>query len=480
MRRTLTSTGTALIATWRWSLPRGRLAGGWLWRAHRGRLDGLARLGALEVLVAFVVLTGTAVALVDLHVHAFRMLSPVDETMHLDAVFKAPRPISAGEHLGEEAMRATACRRIYSPFQPPPCDSPVLQPASFQANGFSTAYIHPPQYYRVAHWLADVIHGRWGTDDVDSARLGGAAWLAVGLLLLYLLSRRLGAGPAAAGGAALLIAAWPPVWYAHSVVTPDVTSLAVGAAVLYAAVAWGRSPAAVVVLPLAGWASVSFKLTNVLVVGVAGGYLLLSALLRRGNWQRRLTRVGIAAGAAALLAVPAALTAAAVSRATEARAILPLGVFGAGYYVDQLETSQVVAQWTHFLPPISIAHIAPFVRHTPENSQLWATLMALTGGLLTAAMLAAIFDGVRNRAALAVAVPTLLVSVLGGPLYALANFAATHGYFSVSVRYGYVLIPCWAALLAAVIRDRRLGYGLLGLGAAVCTYAIWLAAASAA
>ena len=65
-----------------------------------------------------------------------------------------------------------------------------------------------------------------------------------------------------------------------SVVNPDVTSLPVGAAVLYAAVAWGRSPFALLVLPLAGWAAVSFKLTNVLVVGVACGYLLLAALLR--------------------------------------------------------------------------------------------------------------------------------------------------------------------------------------------------------
>jgi hypothetical protein len=67
--------------------------------------------------------------------------------------------------------------------------------------------------------------------------------------------------------------------------------------------------------------------------------------------------------------------------------------------------------------------------------------------------------------------------VVGGPIYALANFSATHGYFSVSTRYGYVLIPCWAALLAALVTDRRLARGLLVLGLAVTGTGIGMAAA---
>jgi len=473
-----TAVTAALVAAWIWLLPRGRHAARWLWRAHRARLDGLTRLGVTEVAVAAVVLSGVAVALVDLHVQAYRTLSPVDEYMHLDAVFKAPRPVPAGELLGEEAKRATSCRRIESPFRPPRCDAAELPARGYPARGFNTAYIHPPTYYRVAHWLADVIHGRWGTDDVDSARLAGAVFLAVGLVLLYLLSRRLGASPWAAGGAGLLVAAWPPVWYASAVVTPDASSLPVGAAVLYAAVAWGRSPAAVVVLPLAGWASVTFKLTNVLVVGVACGFLLVHALVRAGRWRQRAMRVAAAAGAVALVAVPAGLAAAGIGRATEQRALLPPSSLGPDYYVDRLRVDRVVAQWTHFLPPTRIAHIAPFLVDTPENAGMWGRLMALTGSLLLVGTVAAAAGAARNRAVFAVAVPTLLLTVLGGPLYALANFSATHGFFSVSVRYGYVLVPCWAVLLAASIRSRRLGLALLVPAAAVCTYGIWLAAAS--
>jgi hypothetical protein len=461
-----------------WLRPRAERAGTALWRAHRSRLDGLTRIGLLEALTVLVVLTGAASALVVQHVEHFRTLSPVDEIMHLDATFKAPRAVPAGELLGQEALRAAACRRIDSPYAPPPCDSPQLDPRVFPANGYNTAYIHPTGYYRVTHWLADRIAVRWGTDDVDSARLGGVVWLAAGLFLLFLLARRLGAPPEAAVGVALLMAAWPPVWYSTAVVNPDATSLPVGAAVLYAAVAWGRSPFAVVVLPLAGWAAVEFKLTNILVVGVACGYLVLSALVRSGSWKARGRRFAAALGSVALLAVPAVLIASAIGRATSERAILPIGVFSTGQYVDELPTATVLAQWTHFLPPTTLAHAAPFLTDSAETRTFTSTLFALTGGLLVAGLLAALANGLRNRETLSVALPALVCMLVGGPLYALANFATTHGYFSVSARYGYVLIPCAAAVLAGLVSDRRFARGLLVLGLAVVGTALGMAAAA--
>jgi len=443
-------------------------------------LDGLTRLGVAEVAVAAAVLCGAAATLVALHLQAYRTLSPVDEVMHLDAVFKAPHPVAAGELLGEEAKRATSCRLIQATrYRPPPCDAAELPARAYPGRGDNTAYIHPPTYYRVAHWLADVIYGRWHTDDVDSARLAGAVFLSLGLVLLYLLSRRLGASPWAAGGVALLVAAWPPVWYSSAVVTPDASSLPVGAAVLYVAVAWGRSPAAVLLLPLAGWAAVSFKLTNVLIVGVAGGFLLLHALVRSGPWRRRLTRLAWAGGAVALLAVPAMLVAGAIDRAAKARALVPISSLGPRYYVERLEVNQVASQWLNFLPPTQIPHVAPFLVDTRISEALWARLAAVTGALLLVGTVAALLDVRRNRAAFAVALPTLLLTVLGGPLYALANFSATHGFFNVSIRYGYVLIPAWAALLAVSARSRRLGIALLVLGAAASAYGIWTAATSA-
>ncbi|HEX6754637.1 MAG TPA: hypothetical protein VF109_01700 [Mycobacteriales bacterium] len=471
-----TWTGTIRTATWlRPGAARARSA---LWRAHKARLDGLARIGVLEALTVLIVLTGAASALVIQHVEHFRALSPVDEIMHLDATFKAPRAVSAGERVDQEALRAAACRRIDSPYAPPPCQTPELNPRDFPANGFNTAYIHPTGYYRVTHWLADQIAPRWGTDDVDSARLAGVVWLAAGLFLLFLLARRLGAPPEAAVGVALLVAAWPPVWYSSAVVNPDATSLPVGAAVLYSAVAWGRSPFGILVLPLAGFAAVEFKLTNILVVGVACGYLLLSALLRSGSWRERGRRLGVATGAAALLAVPAVLLAAAIGRATNERAILPIGVFSTGQYVDELPAGTVLSQWTHFLPPTTLAHAAPFLRDSAETRTFISTLFALTGGLLVAGLLAALANASRNRETLAVALPTLVCMVVGGPLYAMANYATTHGYFSVSARYGYVLIPCSAAVLAGLVSERRFARGLLVLGLAVSVTGIGMAMAA--
>jgi hypothetical protein len=251
----------------------------------------------------------------------------------------------------------------------------------------------------------------------------------------------------------------------------------VGAAVLYAAVAWGRSPFGMLVLPPAGWVAVDFKLTNILVVGVACGYLLLSALVRPGSWRERGTRLGVAAAAAALLAVPAVLLATAIGRATNERAILPIGVFSTGQYVDELPTATVLSQWTHFLPPTTVAHSAPFLRATAETRTFSSTLFALTGGLLVVALLAALANGLRNRETFSVALPTLVCMLVGAPLYALANFATTHGYFPVSTRYGYVLIPCTAAVLAGLVADRRLARGLLVLGLAVAGTGIGMAMA---
>ena len=442
-------------------------------RAHRSRLDGLTRIGYVEALTALVVLTGAATALVVQHVAAYRTLSPVDEVMHLDATIKAPRAIPAGELLGEQAMRAAACRRLDSPYEPPPCGAEVLDPAAYQAGGFNTAYIHPPAFYRATHWLADRIAIRWGTDDVDSAGRAGVCGLAAGWCRLFGPARRRGAPTEAAAGVALLVAAWPPVWYSSSVVSPDATSLPVGAAVLYAAVAWGRSPFAVLVLPLAGWLAVSVKLTNVLVVGVACGYLLLSALFRAGagRWRRVLTAVG----ASALLAGTAVVTAQAVERAMNDRALLPIGMLSTSYYTDDLSAGQVLAQWSHFLPPTTIAHAAPFLRDG-ETGALVATISALTGGLLLAGLLAALAGA--GRVATTVALPTVAVMVGGVPLYALANYAATHGFFSVSARYGYALLPCSAAVLAAVVPDRRLARALLLLGVAVTATGIGVAASA--
>ena len=173
------------------------------------------------------------------------------------------------------------------------------------------------------------------------------------------------------------------------------------------------------------------------------------------------------------------LLTAAIGRATSGRAILPIGVFSTGQYVDELPASTVLAQWTHFLPPTTLAHAAPFLRGSPETRTFTSTLFALTGGLLVAGLLAALANASRNRETFAVALPTLVCMVVGGPLYALANYATTHGYFSVSARYGYVLIPCAAAVLAGLVSERRFARGLLVLGLAVSVTGIGMAMAAA-
>ena len=113
----------------------------------------------------------------------------------------------------------------------PACDAPTLVPDQFQEGGFNTAYIHPPTYYFLTSVLS--APGRFlDLEPVTAGRIAGGAWLCLGLLLTWIVGRRLRIDDVALCGTLLLIGVMPSVIYSSSVINPDAASLPVGAAAL--------------------------------------------------------------------------------------------------------------------------------------------------------------------------------------------------------------------------------------------------------
>jgi Dolichyl-phosphate-mannose-protein mannosyltransferase len=449
-----------------------RFTGRGLSRSGRGRtsLPPMPRTAAVGWPLLLVLL---ALVLVPLHVRGYTALSPVDELQHLDYVERSPglQPVVSGDRIGQEALRAEACRSVDAPFIAPPCGLPRYDPEQFQEQGYNTAYIHPPTYYGLTAVLAAPLEATLNLSTLTAARLVGAAWLALGLVLSWVLAVRLGASCVAATGVLLLVGATPAVLYWAAVVNPDAASLAVGATCTLLVLAWERRPSGGWwLLALAGVLGVAIKLQNLLVLLALGTYLLARAMRRA--WAATSGGDAAAGDAAArtprqyLLAVPALgvpgiLVAVGWTALTLLRAAVPpdeLPMAGR-FAVEAFPLSGLIGAVGVFLPPVKDPYLPTFL----SQGMVYPVVQVAAALLLAAVVAAGLFRVAGPRVAdLGVAVLTL--SLLGGPVLVLLNAVVNGTYFGIPPRYGLALVAPAAALAAVLIRGRRTGIGLLAVG----------------
>ena len=397
----------------------------------------------------------------------FTQLSHIDEYQHVDYLDRTLQleHVRGGDQVEELAMREQACRGMdLEGFVLPPCSSPDLQPEQFPGSGYNHTYVDPPTYYVVTGPLAKVVQAVTGLDSLVTAARGiGVLWLGSGLIVTFVLARRLGADTWSAGGATLLLAGAPMVLQASATVTTDAPQLVAGGVLTLVAVGVVERKISPWWLAVAGAAAMSVKATSLLVVGMVALFLVVQAVRDRSGRKR-------AAWPVALLAVGSALPTlawAAYTRATELPAAEEIPAFQ-GYKAGSIGFHEVSRSVDDLVSPVGNS-IGPLFTQSPAIA-LFSVVVNL---LLIVGVAGLAWFGRRADLSTTLARSLLAVMVLGGPALVVLFFVGEQLSVTIPGRYGLCLLPAAAACLAVAASRRRYGgpallvLGVLGLGAFV-------------
>jgi hypothetical protein len=414
----------------------------------------------------WLVVAATAVLV---HMVTFTKLSLVDEYQHVDYLDKTMslEHVNGGERVGDVAMREQACRGMDLPgFELPPCDAPRLTPEQFPGAGFNHTFADPPTYYAITGPLSWVTKTVTGVDSiVTAARAIGVLWLGLGLLLVFLLARRLGADEWAAAGATLLLASTPVVLGASATVTTDAPLLAVGGVVTLLAVSAVQGRISPWWTAVGAAAAMAFKTTSLTVVGMVTLFLLLTLLARRraaddAPGEQGRPRLGYVHVVAMLAAAAVPLVAwTAVTSATSLPEVdeIPAGQM---FKVDSIGWTQIAMSFRYLFTPVNNADTAPFLRtDAVDLSELVVNVLLILGTAGVA------WFGLRGELASRLGTAVFAAMVLGGPALAVMLFVAEGVSYTIPGRYGLSLLPAAAACVAVAASRRPAGGpGLVALG----------------
>jgi hypothetical protein len=404
------------------------------------------------------------------HVLTFTQLSQIDEYQHVDYLDRTLRleHVRGGEQVEELAMREQACRGIdLDGAVLPPCGSKDLEPGLFPGSGYNHTYLDPPTYYAVTGPLAKVTQAVAGLDSiVTAARAIGILWLGAGLMVTFLLARRLGADQWAAAGATLLLGGSPVLLQASATVTTDAPLLLVGGVLTLLAVGAVEGRVSPWWVALGGGAAMAVKTTSLTVVGMVGLFLLIHAV---GTRRTRPETSAAATKALLLLVCGSVLTFAPWTVFTRATALPSAEEIPAfqGYKADSLGWLAVSRSVDDLLPPISGSAVR--FMQTPSVD----LVVVAVGVLLVAATTGLAWFGARDDLSTTLARSLLAAMVLGGPALVMLFYLGEQMSVTIPGRYGLSLLPGAAACLAVAASRRRYGgpalvlLGLLGLAAFV-------------
>ncbi len=460
---------------------------------HRDRNgEGRSRRERIRTWGPILVLVVVPALLVSLQVRAFTKLSPIDELQHIDYMFRSPglHQVVAGTKDSAPALREEACRGIDAVFTPPPCDSKVVRPDEFQENGYNTEYVQPPTYYDITWTLGEIVKPLSGAKSwVTIWRLLGALWLSAGLVLTYLAGLRFGVSRLPLLGLLVLAASAPALLFSSSTVNNDAASVAVGGAGLYLIARWEEAETRWrwLILVAIGVLGTVIKVQNIVIVLVIIGYLLFRALDRvhservdvlldstpSAGARHRLARTLIQCRevrAAGVIAVSSLVVAGAWVAIQAAYQLIDPNLLSINirYRVNSISPDQVGTAFGIFLTPLSTPTYIP-----TRLISVWTLDMAsvltwvLTAGVILGAVIVT-----RDRRITALSRASLLVTLLGGPLFVILYFVVLHQYGVIPVRYGFSLIPALIVCTAAAIRARWVRVGavavsFIGVGFAV-------------
>ena len=423
-------------------------------RAARRRRDRLVVGGAREWLFAIVAICAISVAVVGTYVPDQEPLSPFDEWVYLDYVDKLTRlgiP-QTGELIDEASLVVSSCRGVFV-WGPTgsPCGGPYV-PTEYPMAGITSADVHPPTYFAANALVAAGLRTVGLSDDLlTSNRIVGALWLAIGLVLVALLGRLLGAPLLASTGAAAVLASLPLIRYNNSYITPDAMNLIVGATALITALLVGRRRWPWWAMVVAGAFAGAVKTQNGLAVGAAACLLGWTVLRDRRSGNIDAPRPLISAAIGGVIAFVAVQLA-----WIETRKILSVGPIAAQGVEIPFTIDLLTRETASFVLRLGLG--------ATEDGQAVPTYAYFALALMLAGCAGAVLyrPWVDERWGLAASVSLLVV--IGSPLLVFAELAAVGEVIPSPTRYGASLLPGIFAVLATAFWSRLRSAALAATG----------------
>jgi len=256
-------------------------------------------------------------------------------------------------------------------------------------------------------------------------------------------------------------------------------NLLVGAGVLYLVLLWEEHPARWWLLVAASVSAVAVKLTNAVVLPMLAMYLILRAIQGvRGPHRPVMIGAGYhvdpatginqltprrAITAAGVLGVTSLVLAALWMLAVQRNAVLdprlqPMNVY-LQTHSTSLRSADVVSSLTAFLPPMLSQYIPP-----PLDRATIHVLIEITVGLFVAGLVASVLGGGVTARLRSLGLSTLVVALIGGPLFIAYYYFALHQVITIPPRYAMALLPAMLALAAAALSARWSGVVLVIVG----------------
>ena len=408
-------------------------------------------------------------------------LSPVDEWVYVDYLFKLPVQgiVYEGEKIGKEALVIMSCDGV-TPYGPmgPECGSSVADLSAFPYKGVTSADAYTPAYFAVTRVVGDVVHTVTGINQLSSWRVTGALWLGLASVLLYGLLRQWRIRRPVILGLGLAVIASPFAWWTYSYVSTDAPSLAFGILILLAAVKIGRGQWSGWWLPVISTVAVLFKVTNVLGVCLAALYLLILWLLERkethwAGWKTRRPhqqdRSSLGLLFFAIVALGSAVTAQVAWLAFRSADAV-------GNPVNQaigipLTPEELVSQVATFLPGTIVSNVnvtgsTDLAYAVPGFVVAPLTWICITGVL-------GAFWTLRKGSKLApIVVSVTMAALFFAPMLAIIIQLTTGNYFPLPPRYGAAILGSFLLLAGFTIRNRWAIGILLAYSVSLYTYVL--------
>lgn len=406
---------------------------------------GIAGLVAL-VLSLLVVSTGT--------------WSVFDEYTHFDYVVKVGDDLAlppVNDILGQQAMRAAVCDSAPGfGALAPSCDAEVFDTTMGPYRGASTATGYLPTYYVVTGLGARALVAMPGDLSwLHASRIMGSAYLAIAVMLLVGIARRLGASSLVAGSLAVVVSAMPMVLLQFSTVNNDQLAVVLSLAAVYSFLAMRGARMRWRWLVAFAIAMAAMTTKETALIGVAA--VLVLALREAWLHWKPVLLAFVLAGAAVL--VPFVVR----------DAVYPAIV---GTLPDNgLQNAAILA--AQGTPPINLVfanalRLVASVFEVPETflAGAWFGVAALIGALIAFGVPFAAVLRVSNRgqwrarrvllAALALVYPVvfvagflLLLRVTGLPLFFQARYLLPVAMLAMAIAAAFIR-PVWWRLLAPV------------------------------
>lgn len=392
-------------------------------------------------------------------------LSPIDEIVYLDYTFKVDESgiVRQGESFGDEVAYVIACEGVvpHGDLGQECAEGAHVDLEAMPNEGLTTGHSYPPVYFWLTRLIGDPIHFVTGLSEVASWRLTGVMWLCAGLLAMVALFRRWQIPEAVTFTMGLVFIASPFTWWTYTYLSTDVSLFFFGTLTLLIVtdVMQGRQR---------GWwlipvsiAGVLFKITNLLVLGLAVLVLILHLVSERIRQRKRNVPLDDHSNGSntrspnARKALVPLLVAIFLAAAAEIFWMKVFPLFAVSNVLAEQGISSPLSGTE--LARLSTGALGGAILHNPAAGFLPGSpigvLYAPLGWLVVAGVVGAMMSFCWNPASGPLVWGTGIASVVALPALALLMYFATGSYFELPARYAAGLIPAILLVSGLMLRS---------------------------